>query len=99
MKKSVYIKTFGCQMNKADSRRLEELFISKGYISTNNEKDASVIVFNTCSVRAHAEDKALSNVGALKNLKKIRPELKVAVVGCMAQRIGEDILKRLPIVD
>lgn len=95
----VYIKTFGCQMNKADSRRLEEIFISKGYDVADIVRDADVIVFNTCSVREHAEQKAMSNIGKLKFLKQNTPEVKICVVGCMAQRMQKEIINNLPHVD
>jgi tRNA-2-methylthio-N6-dimethylallyladenosine synthase len=97
--KSVYIQTFGCQMNKADSRRLEEIFASRGYSTAEFEDNASVVIYNTCSVRAHAEQKALSYVGRMKFLKARRPEVKICVVGCMAQRMGGSIIRNHPQVD
>ncbi len=99
MKKSVYIKTFGCQMNKSDSKRLEESFAAYGGSVISDESDADVVIYNTCSVREHAENKALSHIGRLKFLKDKKPSIKICVVGCMAQRMGEEIKKRLPHVD
>ncbi len=96
IKKTVYIKTFGCQMNKADSRRLKELFAMEGYNITEKKSKADVMVYNTCSVRGHAENKAMSHLGRLKFAKKNKPDLKICVVGCMAQRMGEEIIERLP---
>ncbi|MBN2408074.1 MAG: tRNA (N6-isopentenyl adenosine(37)-C2)-methylthiotransferase MiaB [Elusimicrobia bacterium] len=86
-------------MNKADSRRLEEIFISKGYKTADMVWDADVVVFNTCSVREHAENKALSNIGSLKVLKDKNPAVRICVVGCMAQRMQKEIRTSLPHVD
>lgn len=99
MNKKVYIKTFGCQMNKADSLRLSEIFQAEGYTFTDKLADAGVIIYNTCSVRHHAENKAMSYVGRLKEFKEVNPDLKVCVVGCMAQNLKDKIIERLPLVD
>jgi tRNA-2-methylthio-N6-dimethylallyladenosine synthase len=99
MKNKVYIHTFGCQMNKADSLRLSELFQAQGYSFTEDLQEADVIIYNTCSVRHHAENKAMSYVGRLKDLKEENPSLRVCVVGCMAQRLKGEIITRLPLVD
>ncbi|MGM0568538.1 MAG: tRNA (N6-isopentenyl adenosine(37)-C2)-methylthiotransferase MiaB [Elusimicrobiota bacterium] len=99
IKKSVYIKTFGCQMNKSDSRRLEESFTARGYTVTDKSSEADVVVYNTCSVREHAENKAMSHIGRMKFNKEKNPDVKICVVGCMAQRMGDEIQKRLPHVD
>ncbi|MEA3505896.1 MAG: radical SAM protein, partial [Elusimicrobiota bacterium] len=99
MTKKVYLKTFGCQMNKADSLRLSEIFKAEGYTFTDNLKEADVIICNTCSVRHHAENKAMSYVGRLKDIKEEKSAVRICVVGCMAQRLREDIVKRLPHVD
>jgi len=86
-------------MNKADSRRLSELFLSQECKLTNDKNKADIIIYNTCSVRAHAENKAMSHLGRLKFLKKKNPKLKICVAGCMAQRMGKKIISSLPHVD
>ncbi len=86
-------------MNKSDSRRIGESFASLGYGFADSPEEASVVVFNTCSVREHAEEKAMSHIGRLKFLKKKNPNLKICVAGCMAQRMGSEIKKRLNHVD
>ncbi len=93
------IHTFGCQMNKLDSELVAEALTAAGYSLTDNEDDAGVIIFNTCSVRAHAEQRVLSRVGALKRRKQRNPGLLIVVMGCFAQRTGEELLRRLPHVD
>ncbi|MCI0499721.1 MAG: tRNA (N6-isopentenyl adenosine(37)-C2)-methylthiotransferase MiaB, partial [Planctomycetales bacterium] len=83
---------FGCQMNKLDSSLLGSALAEQGYVLTDSPADADVIVINTCSVREHAEDRVFSNLGHIKHLKKSRPQILVAVIGCMAQRLGEELL-------
>ncbi|MDD5270853.1 MAG: tRNA (N6-isopentenyl adenosine(37)-C2)-methylthiotransferase MiaB, partial [Candidatus Omnitrophica bacterium] len=90
---------FGCQMNFRDSEEIAGLFIRKGWSLASAPEEADVAIFNTCSVRKHAEDRAISNIGELKALKKKRPGLVIGVVGCMAKAQGEKIIERLPIVD
>ncbi len=99
IEKSIYIKTFGCQMNVADSLKLEDIFQQQGYNIIVNEQNADIIIYNTCSVREHAEQKALSHIGRLKFLKEKKPTIKICIVGCMSQRIGNDIKKKFPYVD
>ncbi|HHT9130090.1 MAG TPA: tRNA (N6-isopentenyl adenosine(37)-C2)-methylthiotransferase MiaB [Candidatus Brocadiaceae bacterium] len=97
--KSVFFKTFGCQMNKLDAELSLGLLQEEGYRIVDKVDDADVILFNTCSVRQHAEDKVYSHLGALKTLKKKHPDVIVGVLGCMAQKDGEAIFKRMPHVD
>ena len=89
-----HIITFGCQMNEADSEKMAGLLAAEGYSPTDLAEEADVIVVNTCSIRAKAEQKAFSLVGRLRPLKKKRPGLLIAVAGCMAQKWGEEIFKR-----
>jgi tRNA-2-methylthio-N6-dimethylallyladenosine synthase len=96
---SVHLVTFGCQMNKYDSELVLERFLARGYRVAEQAEQASVVLFNTCSVREHAEERVYSYLGALKDLKRERPDLVVGVVGCMAQREGAQVLKRAPLVD
>jgi len=90
--RKLHLKSFGCQMNKLDSGLVASALTSKGYVLTEKATEADVIVINTCSVREHAEDRVFSHLGHIKHLKKDRPALLVAVIGCMAQRLGEKLL-------
>ncbi len=89
----VHIKSFGCQMNKLDTALVSSALKEAGFCLTDSVKDADVVLFNTCSVREHAEARVLSHLGHLKHLKQQRPDLVVAVMGCMAQRLGETLLE------
>ncbi|GAB4276185.1 MAG: tRNA (N6-isopentenyl adenosine(37)-C2)-methylthiotransferase MiaB [Candidatus Rifleibacteriota bacterium] len=91
--------TFGCQMNQADAQRIHGILASLGYQETENEKEASLILFNTCCVRQHAEQRLISRIQALNSEKKNRPELLIGVAGCMAQNKKEEMLELLPLVD
>lgn len=93
------VQTFGCQMNVHDSRRIEEVLEDHGYGSAEAPSGADLIVFNTCSVREKAEQKLRSVVGRFKALKRHRPDLVLAVAGCVAQQEGEKLLKRIPHLD
>jgi len=88
----VHIKSFGCQMNKLDTALVTAALTEEGYALTDSVKEADVVVINTCSVREHAESRVLSHLGHLKHLKKHRPGMVVAVMGCMAQRLGQTLL-------
>jgi tRNA-2-methylthio-N6-dimethylallyladenosine synthase len=99
MKKKYYIETFGCQMNVHDSEKMAGMLKAEGHSETADPKMADILIFNTCSIRAKAEQKFFSRLGRFKNLKKINPDLKIAVAGCIAQREGLKILKRTPFVD
>ena len=92
----LYIESFGCQMNVLDSQLVSGRLKQDGYELTREQKDADVILFNTCSVREHAEEKALSHAGVLKHLKRRRPDVIVGIVGCMAQNRQDEIFARLP---
>ena len=95
----VYIKTFGCQMNEHDSGRVKDLLIEDGYCFTDNPEKADILLFNTCSVRRHAEDRVFGKVGLLRDLKKRRPEAILGILGCMAEAQREFIFRKLPHVD
>jgi tRNA-2-methylthio-N6-dimethylallyladenosine synthase len=79
-------------MNKLDSGLLTGALSSRGLVPTDSTAEADVVIINTCSVRQHAEDRVLSHLGHLKHLKKTRPGMLVAVIGCMAQRMGKELL-------
>lgn len=93
--------TYGCQMNLHESEKLAGILSAKGYFPTDDEKQADVIVFNTCCIRENAEQHALGNLGALKYLKKQNPSLIIAIGGCMTQQPGvmEKIKESYPFVD
>ncbi len=91
--RTVYIKSFGCQMNKLDTALVGAALEEAGFCLTGSVKDADVVLINTCSVRQHAEDRVLSHLGRLKHLRKHRPEMVVGVIGCMAQRLGGQLLE------
>lgn len=95
----VYLETFGCQMNRLDSELVLGQLTEAGYEVTDDVNEADVVLFNTCSVRRHAEEKVLSRLGSLKQLKKRRPQLVIGVLGCMAQARTDEILKQAPHVD
>ena len=92
--RTVHIKSFGCQMNKLDTALVTSALKEAGFKLTDNEKDADVVLINTCSVREHAEQRVLSHLGHLKHIKKSKPEMIVGVIGCMAQRLGAELLRR-----
>ncbi len=93
-----YIETLGCQMNQLDSELVVSLLQAAGYQCVHNRRAADVVLYNTCSVRQHAEDKVYSRLGVDAKRKCTRPYL-VGVLGCMAQREGAGLMKRYPAVD
>src|SRR5712692_631421 len=97
--KKLYIETVGCQMNVLDSELVVGSLRRQGYELTYEATDADVILFNTCSVRQHAEDKIYSALGRLRGHKKRHPSKIVGVLGCMAQKDQELIFRRAPHVD
>jgi len=92
----IFIETYGCQMNALDSDLILSRMQAQGYSPTETREEADVILFNTCSVREHAEERALSNAGLVRRLKKQRPELVVGIVGCMAQNKQDRLFQQLP---
>lgn len=97
--KKVYIETYGCQMNVLDSEMIKSQLAKNGYEMTDDVKKADIIMANTCSVREHAEERVYSRFGALKNLKKKKPDVMIGIIGCMAQKDREKIFERLPHVN
>ncbi len=93
MSKKVFIRSFGCQMNKLDTALVISALKAGGFDFTDTDKDADVVLINTCSVRQHAEERVLSHIGNLSHLKKNRPDVIVGIIGCMAQRLGNELLK------
>jgi len=97
---TLFIKTYGCQMNEYDSQRMAELMKSAyGLRLVGQAADADVILMNTCSVREKAEEKVYSELGRYKKLKDKRPDMIIGVGGCVGQQEGERIQKRAPYVD
>lgn len=95
-----FIHTYGCQQNVADSEKLKGMLEKAGCELTEDKESADIIIFNTCAVREHAEDRVFGNVGALKALKRRRPSLLIALCGCMMEQehIAEKIYKSFPYV-
>jgi len=88
----VFLRTYGCQMNKLDSSLVVNSFMQAGFELTEQVGETDVVLINTCSVRNHAEERVISLLGHLKHIKKTKPEIIVAVFGCMAQRLKDDLL-------
>jgi len=97
--KKLFIKTYGCQMNVYDSERMAEALGGQGYVETTQAEDADMILLNTCHIREKAAEKVYSELGRLKPLKELNPDLKIGVAGCVAQAEGEEIMRRQPAVD
>lgn len=95
----LYIETVGCQMNMLDSELVVAALRKQGYELVDTPGKADTILFNTCSVRAHPEDKTYSALGRLKHAKQLNPQKVIGVLGCMAQKDQELIFKRAPFVD
>ena len=99
MPKRLYLETFGCQMNVLDSELVLGQLRAHGYQPVEARDDADVILYNTCSVREHAEQKVWSRLGELRDRKKDDPSLVIGVIGCMAERDAGSIFQRHPHVD
>ncbi|MBS7328134.1 MAG: tRNA (N6-isopentenyl adenosine(37)-C2)-methylthiotransferase MiaB [Oxalobacter sp.] len=100
MQKKVFIKTFGCQMNEYDSSKMVALLEADGgYVCTDTPEEADLILLNTCSVREKAQEKVFSDLGRFKRIQKERPEVVIAVSGCVASQEGQAIVKRAPYVN
>jgi tRNA-2-methylthio-N6-dimethylallyladenosine synthase len=97
--KQVYLETFGCQMNVADTDRMELLLFHSGYTRTQQAEDADLILVNTCSIREKAEQKVFSLFGHFRPLKKHNPDLLFGLAGCLAQQEQNHLLKRMPFLD
>ncbi len=99
MNKHLFIKTFGCQMNERDSEIMAQLLAQDGYLPDADISEADLIILNTCSIRAKAEQKFFSLLGALRQEKERRPDLRIVAAGCVAQQEGERLFERMPHVD
>ena len=96
---TVYLETFGCQMNVLDTQLVRGQLLALGYRFTDHWQSADAILYNTCSVRAQAENKVYSRIGEVGLLKRERPEIVLGVLGCMAERDGPDMARRHPQID
>lgn len=96
-----YVRTYGCQQNVADGEKIKGLLSEMGFSFADSPEDADFILFNTCAVREHAEDRVFGNVGALKNIKRRHPSTIIAVCGCMTEqeRVMERFKKSYPFVN
>ncbi len=96
-----YVRTYGCQQNVADGEKIKGMLSKIGFDFTEDDKEADLIIFNTCAIREHAEDRVFGNIGALKNLKRKNPSLLIAVCGCMMEQehVAERIKKSFPFVN
>ena len=101
--KKLFIKTYGCQMNVYDSRRMGDVLAPLGYRASETPENADLVILNTCHIREKAEEKVYSDLGRVrveKEKKKARGEkMLIAVGGCVGQAEGEEIIKRAPYVD
>ncbi|ANQ83916.1 dimethylallyl adenosine tRNA methylthiotransferase [Azoarcus olearius] len=98
--KKLYIRTFGCQMNEYDSEKMADVLgAGEGIAKTDNPEEADVILFNTCSVREKAQEKVFHDLGRVKHLKQLKPDLIIGVGGCVASQEGDAIVARAPYVD
>jgi len=96
---NVYIETYGCQMNFADTELVMGILKNHGYGLTNDVHEANVILLNTCSIRENAEQRIYGRLGNFKTLKQTKPELVIGILGCMAERLRKDLLEEKKIVD
>src|SRR6516165_699126 len=101
--RKLYVKSFGCQMNVYDSRRMADTLAPHGYVETATVEDADLVILNTCHIREKAVEKVYSELGRIRKLKEAAQSddrsMTVAVAGCVAQAEGEEILRRAPVVD
>jgi tRNA-2-methylthio-N6-dimethylallyladenosine synthase len=102
-KKLLYVKSFGCQMNVYDSRRMADTLAPQGYAETTAPEDADLIILNTCHIREKAAEKVYSELGRVRRMKDAAAasgrQVTIAVAGCVAQAEGEEIIRRQPAVD
>ena len=100
MVKKLFIRTFGCQMNEYDSDKMADVLAgSDGVEKTDRPEDADIILYNTCSVRENAQEKVFHDLGRVRHLKLLKPDLMIGVGGCVASQEGANIIRRAPYVD
>ncbi|CAI9408500.1 tRNA (N6-isopentenyl adenosine(37)-C2)-methylthiotransferase MiaB [Aestuariimicrobium sp. T2.26MG-19.2B] len=98
-RRTYQVVTYGCQMNVHDSERISGLLEDAGYVRTEADDQADLVVFNTCAVRENADNKLYGNLGHIASVKAVRPGMQIAVGGCMAQKDRDTITNRAPWVD
>ncbi len=98
-RKKAYVETYGCQMNISDGELMSGILASHGFDLVERPEEADVVLVNTCAIREHAEQRVLGRVAQLNGLRDKNPELLLGVTGCMAQRMGEELLEKAPYVD
>ena len=94
-----YVRTYGCQMNVADSDEMSRHLRDRGFVPTEDPDEASIYLMNTCTVRQHAEDRAFSEIGRLRRWKAQQPDRKIVITGCAAERTKEFLEDRFPHID
>lgn len=99
MKRKVYIETYGCQMNVADSEVVISILTNKGFQHTQDINEAGLILINTCSIRENAEQRIWSRLKTVSNLKKRRKDILIGLIGCMAERLKEKVIETDHLVD
>src|ERR1700691_5240084 len=103
MPKKLFIKTYGCQMNVYDSRRMEGVLAPLGYAASTTAEDADLVILNPCHIREKAEEKVYSDLGRIRQEKEKKAakgeKMLIAVGGCVGQAEGEEIIRRAPYVD
>src|SRR5271156_5674960 len=97
--KKLFVQIFGCQMSVADGEEMARPLLRQGFAPTADLEEADAVILNTCTVRQHAEDKALSLLGRLRPWKEERPDRFLIVAGCAAERLGDSLRRRFPHVD
>ena len=97
--KKLYVETYGCQMNFADTEIVNGIMGKSGYDITENIDDSAIILINTCSIRENAEARVLQRLTEIKKYKKKNPKLVVGIIGCMAERLKRDLVTKKGVVD
>src|SRR5215203_1717013 len=101
--KKLFVKSYGCQMNVYDSRRMADTLAPEGYVETARADDADLVILNTCHIRERAAEKVYSELGRVRQIKQAASrdgrQVVVAVAGCVAQAEGKEIIRRANIVD
>ena len=100
MKKKLFVKTHGCQMNEYDSAKMIDLLQEKeDFELAESEEQADLLILNTCSIREKAQERVFHQIGRWRKIKEKNPDLKIAIGGCVASQEGEKIITRAPSVD
>ena len=99
MSKTFHVTTFGCQMNEHDSERMKGMLVALGYAETEEQRDAELILFNTCSIREKADSRFISYLQLAASYKRRNPEIVIGVGGCWAQSVKDDVFRQFPYVD